>query len=144
MKAGMLILLVMLASSFACSAQSVRKVDEYGKIQPADAKARLDNYAIALQEDPASYGYIIGYAGRRAVEGEAQSRLDFAKDYLVLGRGIDPARITTMDGGFREEATTEVWVVPSGAMSPSASPTVDPSEVVLKKKVVKKKVGGGH
>jgi len=34
-----------------------------------------------------------------------------------------------VDGGYREELTVELWVVPSGANPPSASPTVDPSEV---------------
>ena len=35
----------------------------------------------------------------------------------------------TVDGGYREELTVELWVVPSGATPPPNSPTVDPSEV---------------
>ncbi|MBV8857759.1 MAG: hypothetical protein JOZ02_12560, partial [Acidobacteria bacterium] len=43
--------------------------------------------------------------------------------------GITADRIVTVDGGYREELTVELWVVPSGATPPAASPTVDPSEV---------------
>ncbi len=103
--------------------------DTYGRIARNDEKARLDNFAIQLQNDPGAQGYIITYGGRRGPAGEAQTRADFAKNYLVNSRGIDPGRLVTVDGGFREEATTELWLVPSGATPPTASPNVDASEV---------------
>ncbi|HEV7902308.1 MAG TPA: hypothetical protein VGO96_00600 [Pyrinomonadaceae bacterium] len=103
--------------------------DTYGRIARNDEKARLDNFAVALQNDPGAQGYIIAYGGRRGPAGEAQTRADFAKNYLVNSRGIDAGRIATLDGGFREEATTELWLVPSGASPPTASPNVDASEV---------------
>jgi hypothetical protein len=103
--------------------------DTYGNIPRNDVKARLDNFANALQENPGAQGYIVAYGGRRGVAGEAQRRADFARDYLVNTRGIDAGRLVTIDGGFREEATTELWIVPSGATPPTASPNVDPSEV---------------
>lgn len=103
--------------------------DTYGNIPRNDVKARLDNFAVALQNDPNAQGYIIAYGGRRGAAGEAQTRADFAKDYLVNSRGIDAGRLVTVDGGFREEATTELWLVPGGATPPTASPNVDASEV---------------
>jgi hypothetical protein len=103
--------------------------DTYGRIARNDEKARLDNFAVALQNDPGAQGYIIAYGGRRGPAGEAQTRADFAKNYLVNSRGIDAGRLATLDGGFREEATTELWLVPSGASPPTASPNVDASEV---------------
>jgi hypothetical protein len=106
-----------------------RKVDEYGNIKFNDEKARLDNYAIELQNDPTSQGYLVCYGGRTGRAGEAQRRCDRAKNYLVSTRGIDGSRIVTVDGGYREELTVELWVVPSGATPPPNSPTVDPSEV---------------
>ena len=140
MKTKILFVILMLGMSCAVFAQTgtARKTDEYGKIKPVDEQARLDNYAIALQMDPNDQGYIIAYAGRSTVKGEAQKRLDFAKAYLTNKRGLDAQRIVTVDGGYREEATTELWAVPSGATPPMASPTVEPSEVVMKK-VVKKR-----
>ncbi len=106
-----------------------QQFDTYGRIARNDEKARLDNFAIQLQNDPGAQGYIIAYGGRRGPAGEAQTRADFAKNYLVNSRGIDPGRIVTVDGGFREEATTELWLVPGGATPPTATPNVDASEV---------------
>ncbi|MDQ3258298.1 MAG: hypothetical protein M3R15_31175, partial [Acidobacteriota bacterium] len=123
------------AASKTCSTQVVRaaaparKVDEYGNISFNDEKARLDNFAIALQNEPGSQGTIIGYGGRVGRAGAAQARADRARDYLVNTRGIDAGRIQTIDGGFRDALTVELYVVPAGATAPTASPTVDASEV---------------
>jgi hypothetical protein len=106
-----------------------RKIDEYGNIRFNDEKARLDNFAIELQNDPTAQGYLLCYGGRTGRAGEAQRRCDRAKDYLVTTRGLDASRIVTVDGGYREDLTVELWVVPTGATPPAGSPTVDPSEV---------------
>ena len=56
-----------------------RKIDEYGLLKPKEEEARLDNFGIGLQAEPAAQGYIIAYgatisAGRKAA--------DKAKGYL--------------------------------------------------------------
>ena len=94
------------------------KFDEYGNIRFNDEKARLDNYAIQLQNQAGSTGYIIAYG---SCEGEGQSRADRAKDYLVNTRGIEAGRITTLDGGCRSALSVELWVVPTGGTPPAAS-----------------------
>src|SRR4030095_1214876 len=80
------------------------KFDEYGNIKFNDEKARLDNYAIQLQNQPGSQGYIIAYG---SCAGEAQARADRAKDYLVNTRGIDAGRLVTIDGGCRSDLTVQ-------------------------------------
>jgi len=92
------------------------KFDEYGNIRFNDEKARLDNYAIQLQNDPTSTGLILVYG---SCEGEAQSRGDRAKDYLVNTRGIEAGRITVVDGGCRSDLTVQLWIVPQGATAPA-------------------------
>jgi hypothetical protein len=52
-----------------------------------------------------------------------------ARDYLTTQRGIDASRLTVVNGGFREEDSVELWVVPSGAPAPRATPTVPASEM---------------
>ncbi|HKO59594.1 MAG TPA: hypothetical protein VJV03_00410 [Pyrinomonadaceae bacterium] len=101
------------------------KFDEYGDIRFNDEKARLDNYAIQLQNSPGAQGYIIAYGN---CEGAAQARADRAKDYLVNTRGIDAGRIVTIDGGCRADLMVELWIVPTGATPPTAdaSSAVDP------------------
>jgi hypothetical protein len=106
------------------------KFDEYGDIRFDDEKARLDNYAIQLQNAPGSQGYIIAY-GTCAGDGlcthtsciVAEKRAERAKDYLVTTRGIDAGRIVTVDGGCRSAVDVELWVVPTGATAPSANTT---------------------
>ena len=93
------------------------KFDEYGNIKFNDEKARLDNYAIQLQNQPGSTGYILAYG---SCAGEAQARADRAKDYLVNTRGIDAGRLVTVDGGCRSDLAVELWVVPTGATPPTA------------------------
>jgi hypothetical protein len=96
------------------------KFDEYGNIRFNDEKARLDNYAIQLQNDPTSSATIIVYG---SCEGEAQQRGDRAKDYLVNTRGIEAGRITVVDGGCSSELKVQLWIVPSGATAPAADTT---------------------
>ena len=107
-----------------CTVQLPRKVtstmtDYYPPIRLNDEKARLDNFAIQLQNEPSAKGYIIVYGGRRATAAEKQKRIKRAQDYLTLTRGIDASRIVTMEGGQREETTTELWIVPLGADPPA-------------------------
>jgi hypothetical protein len=96
------------------------KFDEYGNIKFNDEKARLDNYAIQLQNDPTSSGTIIVYG---SCAGEAQQRGDRAKDYLVNTRGIEAGRITVVDGGCQSDLKVQLWIVPSGAAAPAADTT---------------------
>lgn len=94
------------------------RFDEYGDIRFNDEKARLDNYAIQLQNQTGSQGYIIAYG---TCAGEGQARADRAKNYLVNTRGIEAGRITTVDGGCRADLAVELWIVPTGATPPAAS-----------------------
>jgi hypothetical protein len=96
------------------------KFDEYGNIRFNDEKARLDNYAIQLQNDPSSTATIIVYG---SCEGEAQQRGDRAKDYLVNTRGIEAGRITVVDGGCRSDLLVQLWIVPQGATAPEVDST---------------------
>ena len=106
------------STSVTAPAPPATKFDEYGNIKFNDEKARLDNYAIQLQNQPGAQGYIIAYG---SCAGEAQARADRAKDYLVNTRGIDAGRIVTMDGGCRSDLSVELWIVPTGATPPAAS-----------------------
>lgn len=113
-------------SSTASGVPQCRLFDGFGAINGCDYRARLDNFAIELQNDPSAQGYIIVYNGvRRTRRNYAQALADKSKDYLISDRGIDASRIVTVDGGRRQELFTELWVVPSGAAPPSATPTVE-------------------
>ncbi len=94
-----------------------------------DQKARLDNLAVELQNDPSTTTHVISYGGRTSRIGQADRLGARARDYLVTKRGIDPARIILVNGGFREEDCVELWIVPSGATPPQPTPTVQAGDV---------------
>jgi hypothetical protein len=90
--------------------------DEYGPICWKDEKARLDNFAIALQNaDRTTIGHIIVYDGKRACRGEAIARATRAKKYLVEYRNIEANRIVWRWGGYLGDMTTTLVITPHGA-----------------------------
>ena len=105
------------------------RIDEYGDIKFDDEKARLDNFAIELQNDPTAQGYIIAYGGRVGRRGEAMKRAGRAKGYLTDVRGISPQQVLTIDGGYQGDLRLVIKLRGRGAPPPEPSPTVDPKDV---------------
>ena len=106
-----------------------QEFDECNSCSLNDQKARLDNLAVELQNDPSTRAYILAYGGRMSPLGQVNKLMSRARDYLVAHRGIDASRLVFLNGGFREEDSVELWIVPSGAAAPRATPTVQAGEV---------------
>jgi len=96
-----------------------KKFDEFPTIAYNDIKARLDNYAIELQNDPTATAYVIVYPGVRGRPGEVTKNTTRIVDYLVNSRGINAQRIVTLVGPPREALLVELWLCPQGAKAPS-------------------------
>lgn len=105
-----------------------KRFDEFPSIAHDDDKARFDNLAIELQNNPGATGYVIAYAGRNSRAGEADRMTKRAADYLSTMRGISRDRLVTINGGYRESNSFELWLVPQGAEAPRPTPTVSPDE----------------
>jgi len=88
--------------------------DRYGDLRFEDEKARLDNFAIQISNEPLSIGQILMAAGQETFENETRDRLARAKSYLVNVRGIDPNRILTLDCGFTHELNIQLSIFPAG------------------------------
>lgn len=97
------------------SGPEARKFDEFGDIQYSDLIARLDNFAIQLQNEPSVRGFIIVYRTRRDLPGLSNRYAMRSRNYLVKRRGIPSARVVTVDGGEANCLTQELWIVPVGA-----------------------------
>lgn len=106
-----------------------REFDECVNCTFDDQKARLDNLAVELQNDPTMTGHIIAYGGRTSPIGQVEMLMKRARDYLTNERGIDGSRLVIVNGGFREGDSVELWLVPRGASAPRATPTVQAGEV---------------
>jgi hypothetical protein len=116
-----------------------REFDECNSCTLDDQKARLDNLAVELQNDPSTRAYILAYGGRMSPLGQVEKLMSRSLEYLTTQRGIDASRIVVVNGGFREEDSVELWIVPSGAAAPKPTPTVQAGEVNPGKKPTRRK-----
>lgn len=96
-----------------------RRFDEFPDISRNDEKARLDNFAIELQNDPTATAYVIVYPGRSGKRGDVQHHAGRVVEYLVHSRGLDERRIVTLVGKPRNELFVELWISPQGATPPN-------------------------
>lgn len=96
-----------------------RKFDEFPDISRNDEKARLDNLAIELQNEPGAMAYVIVYPGRNSKRGDLQHHSSRIVEYLVHSRGLDESRIVTLVGAPRDQLHVELWVTPAGATPPT-------------------------
>jgi len=99
-----------------------KRFDEFPNLTRNDEKARLDNFAIALQTDPTATAYVIVYPSRNGPAGDVERHTKRVVDYLVNSRGIEPGRIMTLTGPARNELRVELWITPQGAKPPVPSP----------------------
>ena len=116
----------------------ISKFDEFGDIKCEDEMARLDNFALTLQNGSANKGLIIFYGGRLfrgrlPRRGEAAARAARMKPYLVQRRGISTDQVIVIDGGYAEEWHAELWVVPPGATMPDPRPTIPAEKIKFRK-----------
>jgi hypothetical protein len=102
-----------------------KRFDEFPSIAHDDDKARFDNLAIELQNNPGATGYVIAYAGPKSRAGEADRMTKRASDYLTTNRGISRDRLVFINGGRRASNSFELWIVPQGAEPPRPTPSQD-------------------
>jgi hypothetical protein len=106
--------------------------DRFPALPECDLRGRLDNFLVALRDNPSAKGYMIFYRG--ADEAPAQQTDVFAGRVLnlyanhVRFRRFPPERIITIDGGFRATRMTELWFVPPSGEIPQPSDTVEKPE----------------
>jgi hypothetical protein len=102
-----------------CGGLTPPHFDFYGNILFNDEKARLDNFVIHLMNANDQTGYIIAYAGSRARAGEAQARAERGKGLPCYSATLPENRLRAIDGGYREEAEVDLYVVPKAVCPPS-------------------------
>jgi len=108
------------------------KFDEFGDIRMGDTKARLDNLAVTLQNDPTLQVHMVVYGGRVGPREQALRRAAVMRDYMVQTRGLEPERVMTIYGGYRDELSGELWLSVRGTGPPTPVPTIDKSYVTFK------------
>ncbi len=103
-----------------CSVQfpaplTCRSFDEFPAVARNEEKARLDNFAIELQNDPSASGYVIVNPGEHGRRGEVQTHSTRIVDYLVNSRRLDGRRIIIVVGPARPDLMIHLWICPQGS-----------------------------
>jgi hypothetical protein len=102
----------------------------YYDVSPKQERIILEIFAEKLERHPPqSKVYIIGYADQCAVVNEALTRANHAKNILVNKLGVPEQRVTTIDGGHRDDVRIQLYIVPPGKPKPLAVPTIHPKNV---------------
>lgn len=102
-----------------------------------EVAARLDDFAFQLANAGEWNGYVVAYAGKVARRREAESVARRARTYLIERRGIPAERVFALDGGYREEAEVELYLIPRTLPPPTPAPTLTPDEVTIVKEKAK-------
>jgi hypothetical protein len=136
---NVLMLLVFIANAAgSLGFEPTRPFDDFGDIKCEDEMARLDNFAVQLQSDPAAKGLIVIYGGRRfrgrlPMQGEADARAARLKAYLVERRGIPRDQVMVVNWGYTEDWHVQLWMVPHGATIPDRERTIPINEIKFRK-----------
>jgi hypothetical protein len=86
--------------------------DQYGAIRWEDEKARLDNFAIQLQNQENLIGHILVVDAVGGCPGEAQARAIRAKRYVVEHRGIATNHLIWRVEGYDQGLSTTLLLAP--------------------------------
>jgi hypothetical protein len=108
-----------------------------------EAKACLDEVALALQRSADAVAVVVGTSN--ASEKASGQRFDAqravnTKEYLVTGKGIDAARISTVTGSA-DSQTVENYLVPAGTVFTNDVPGTTPVDETLVKPQTREPLG---
>lgn len=93
----------------------------YGKLD--DITSELGAFVIQLQKSPDYKGYVIIYAPYNKKIPGIEEFSNKAKDYMIDDLRTDPRAIEVIRGGYREEATVELFLIPRQWPAPIPTPT---------------------
>jgi hypothetical protein len=95
-------------------------IDEFGRISCDEYLSRVDNFLVALANDPTSRGVVV-------VQGDAPLRRRLAYELWLGGalrmRGFDASRIRQLRGPDTGDVHVRLWLVQFGAEEPVAPAT---------------------
>jgi hypothetical protein len=122
-------------SSVQAQSNVATKFDSYGPLPTDDEAAHLDLFYEELRNRPDSRGYLVGYNDTSVAPGVFLRRLYGDHAYLTEMRGVDPSRLSVIEGGYKDKFTIELWVAPNNATPPSPTPNAtrvfDPTRRLL-------------
>ena len=92
--------------------------DQYGALSWNNEMARLDNFAIHLQNYPRALGFIVVVDVDGGCPGEAKARALRAKRYIVEHRGVRWNQVVWKVESYGQDIHTTLLIAPPGATVP--------------------------
>ena len=92
-------------------------IDEFGEINCDDVLGRLDNFLVALGNDPASSGYVIIY-GKKENDRLSYRYRSWLRGHIKFRR-FDSERVAIIRGRESENLKIQLWVIAPGANPPN-------------------------
>jgi hypothetical protein len=90
------------------------RADGYGRISWRDEKARLDNFALMIENWPGAVGYVSVINGAEFCPGEARARAVRATKYLVSKRQVPASRVKWKIWGYTKEFLVTLEIMGPG------------------------------
>jgi len=88
-----------------------------------DVTSRLGEFAIRLSKSPNYKGYVVVYAGLNKNVAPAAEVQNAVRNYLQKELDLDQKTFQAITGGYREQPTVELFLIPSDWPVPIANPT---------------------
>jgi hypothetical protein len=95
-------------------------------------RARIDAFAEHLKLNPSLRAVVISYGGKKSCRNEALLRARLLTRYLSELHGIPSNRVTTQNGGYRNDWVVELWIGSPGATRPWPANTISRKSVRVK------------
>ncbi|MDQ3748410.1 MAG: hypothetical protein M3367_05235 [Acidobacteriota bacterium] len=107
-------------------------VDSFQWANGDEANARLDALWAKVQNNPNSIAYIIIYCGKICKYGEVEAHIK-GIELAIAFRNFPRDKVVIISGGFRENTTTELWLLTEKSCPPTPKPTINIRDVKFQK-----------
>lgn len=88
-----------------------------------DITSRIGEFGLRLRNSPDYTGYVIVYAAQNKKVPGVGGFANTARDYLINELETDPKTIQAINGGYREQPTVELFLIPSKWPAPVPTPS---------------------
>ncbi len=121
-----------LSSGASAISNKLEMINAFGYENSGQIRDRLDNLLKMLRGNPAAKGYIINYGSRADKKFLKVRRTQIDEKFALRPKNLIN-RVTVIDGGYREDSVTELWISANGSQKPALTPTVDEKSVGISK-----------
>ncbi len=132
------LLLLLLVFAFAHATNSLAQAQRrpaprlFGETQVYEWQ-KLESFVRYLKRRPRERGHVVVYTSRVSnySSPDGAARIKILEEKLFENMDIKPGRVALVEGGLREQATVELWVLARGAKPPEPTPTAPRESMII-------------